>query len=146
MFKCICKCETLCISVWNKLEHKNVKSSQLDPRCNDMILSGNFYPWKKFTAERMNQIGLERSARWSCSLGDQLTGWGVVLETFSKSSSERVPSECKHCRLTSDIFTKECFTSRQPQYILYSLEVGWRLVVEYHCKVWAEWLQILVRT
>ena len=41
-----------------------------------------------------------------------------MLETFSKSSSERVPSECKHCRLTSDIFTKEFFTSRQPIYLL----------------------------
>ena len=48
--------------------------------------------------------------------------WQLVLETFSKSSSERVPSECKHCRLTSDIFTKECFTSRQPQYIQFG---GW---------------------
>ena len=28
-----------------------------------MILSGNIYPWKIFTAEIMNQIGLERSAR-----------------------------------------------------------------------------------
>ena len=46
----------------------------------------------------------------------------LVLETFSKSSSERVPSECRHCRLTSDIFTKECFTSRQPQYIQFG---GW---------------------
>ena len=43
-------------------------------RCNYMILSGNIYPWKIFTAKIMNQIGLERSARWSCSLGDQLTG------------------------------------------------------------------------
>ena len=42
-----------------------------------MILSGNIYPWKIFTAEIINQIGLEMSARWSCSLRDQLTGeWG----------------------------------------------------------------------
>ena len=48
-----------------------------------------------------------------------LGGFVLVLETFSKSSSERVPSECRHCRLTSDIFTKEFFTSRQPRYIQY---------------------------
>ena len=46
----------------------------------------------------------------------------LVLETFSKSSSERVPSEVRHCRITSDIFTKEFLTSRQPRYTV------WRLV------------------
>ena len=46
-----------------------------------------------------------------------LPGWTVVVETFSKSSSEQVPSECRHCRLTSDILTKVFFTSRQPRYI-----------------------------
>ena len=46
----------------------------------------------------------------------------LVLETFSKSSSERVPSEVRHCRITSDIFTKEFLTSRQPWYTV------WRLV------------------
>jgi len=40
-----------------------------------------------------------------------------VLEAFSKLASERVPSECRHCRLTSDIFFKEFFTGRQPRYI-----------------------------
>ena len=49
-------------------------------------------------------------------------GYSIVLETFSKSSSERVPSECRHCRLTSNLFTKEFFTSRQPRYIQFG---GW---------------------
>ena len=40
-----------------------------------------------------------------------------MLETFSKLASERVLSECRHCRLTSDIFIKEFFTGRQPRYI-----------------------------
>ena len=31
----------------------------------------------------------------------------LELQTFSKLASERVPSECRHCRLTSDIFIKE---------------------------------------
>ena len=52
----------------------------------------------------------------------QTLGKGLVLETFSKSSSERVPSECRHCRLTSNLFTKEFFTSRQPRYIQFG---GW---------------------
>ena len=41
----------------------------------------------------------------------------LELQTFSKLASERVPSECRHCRLTSDIFIKEFFTGRQPRYI-----------------------------
>ena len=52
---------------------------------------------------------------------NDIEGEGVVsiveMETFSKSSPERVPSECRHCRLTSDIFTKEFFTRRQPPYM-----------------------------
>ena len=36
----------------------------------------------------------------------------LVVETFSKSSSERVPSDCRHCQLTSDIFAKEFFTCK----------------------------------
>ena len=57
--------------------------------------------------------------KYKCTL---LCAYKLVLETFSKSSSERVPSECRDCRLTSDIFTKEFFTSRQPRYTV------WRLV------------------
>ena len=57
-----------------------------------------------------------------------VTAWGhsisshhssVELQTFSKLASERVPSECRHCRLTSDIFIKRVFTGRQPRYIAY---------------------------
>ena len=36
-----------------------------------------------------------------------------------KPFQNHLPSECRHCRLTSDIFTKEFFTSTK-----YSLEVG----------------------
>ena len=42
-----------------------------------------------------------------------------MAETFSKSSSEQVPSDCRHCRLTSDIFAEEFFTCRHWIYCRY---------------------------
>ena len=45
-----------------------------------------------------------------------LPTYPLVVEIFLKSFSERVPSDCRHCRLTSDIFTKEFFTSGKPRY------------------------------
>ena len=42
-----------------------------------------------------------------------------MAETFSKSSSEQVPSDRRHCRLTSDIFAEEFFTCRHWIYCRY---------------------------
>ena len=60
----------------------------------------------------------------------------IVLETFSKSSSERVQALPINLRY---IYKRVFHYQVAP---LYSLEVGWRLFVEYHFKVWAEWVQI----
>ena len=52
------------------------------------------------------------------SCGDYADAYNDVLQlelqTFSELVSERVPSECRHCRLTYNIFIKEFSLADSP--------------------------------
>ena len=92
-------------------------------RCMPVSLQGMPTPLIMSTHFTRGQLTLNRRKMLTLMIMPcPVPTYPLVVEIFLKSFSERVPSDCRHCRLTSDIFTKELFTSGQPRYTV------WRLV------------------
>ena len=89
-------------------------------RCMPVSLQGMPTPLIMSTHFTRGQLTLNRQKMLTLLImACPVPTYPLVVEIFSKSSSERVPSDCRHCRLTSDIFTKEFFTSMHWIYCRY---------------------------